>query len=59
MTDRGAIDVHAHFFPEAFLGVFDMGYERPREMVEKQLKLKRQDRERILRGNAARLLGLA
>ena len=38
---------------------FDMGYERPREMVDKQLKLKRQDRERILRGNAARLLGLA
>lgn len=38
---------------------FDMGYERPREMVEKQLKLKRPDRDRILRGNAARLLGLA
>ena len=37
---------------------FDMGYERPREMVDKHLKLKRQDRERILRGNAARLLGL-
>jgi predicted TIM-barrel fold metal-dependent hydrolase len=59
MTDQGAIDVHAHFFPEAFLDVVDMGYERPREMAEKQLKLKRQDRERILRGNAARLLGLA
>ncbi len=38
---------------------FDMGYERPREIVEKQLRLSRPDRDRILRGNASRLLGLA
>lgn len=37
---------------------FDMGYELPRRIVEKELRLKRQDRERILRGNATRLLGL-
>ena len=37
---------------------FDMGYERPREIVE-ALKLGLADRERIYAGNAARVLGLA
>jgi aminocarboxymuconate-semialdehyde decarboxylase len=37
---------------------FDMGYERPRDIVLKSRRLTRQDRERILRGNAARLLRL-
>ncbi len=38
---------------------FDMGYERPRDMVTRRLRLRPADRVRILRGNAARLLGLA
>jgi aminocarboxymuconate-semialdehyde decarboxylase len=38
---------------------FDMGYERPRDIIQRQLRLSRPDRERILRGNASRLLGLA
>jgi aminocarboxymuconate-semialdehyde decarboxylase len=37
---------------------FDMGYERPRDIVTKRLRLKRADQVRILRDNAARLLGL-
>lgn len=37
---------------------FDMGYERPRDMVTKALELKAADQARVLRGNAARLLGL-
>jgi aminocarboxymuconate-semialdehyde decarboxylase len=37
---------------------FDMGYDRPRDIVTKRLKLKQADQARILRGNAARLLGL-
>jgi aminocarboxymuconate-semialdehyde decarboxylase len=36
---------------------FDMGYERPREIVE-ALKLRASDREAIYSGNAARVLGL-
>jgi aminocarboxymuconate-semialdehyde decarboxylase len=38
---------------------FDMGYERPCDMVVRRLPLTRADQSRILRGNAARLLGLA
>jgi aminocarboxymuconate-semialdehyde decarboxylase len=38
---------------------FDMGYERPRDIVTKRLGLKAADQQRILRGTAARLLGLA
>jgi aminocarboxymuconate-semialdehyde decarboxylase len=38
---------------------FDMGYERPRDIVTKRLGLKAADQLRILRGTAARLLGLA
>jgi aminocarboxymuconate-semialdehyde decarboxylase len=38
---------------------FDMGYERPRDIVTKRLGLKAADQARILRGTAARLLGLA
>jgi len=37
---------------------FDMGYERPRDIIVKQLGLKRPDQSRILGGNAARLLRL-
>ena len=37
---------------------FDMGYDRPRDIITKRLKLKRADQARILRYNAARLLGL-
>jgi len=37
---------------------FDMGYERPREIVERQLRLAAADRRRILGGTAARLLRL-
>lgn len=37
---------------------FDMGYERPRDIVTKSLGLKAADQARILRTNAARLLGL-
>jgi aminocarboxymuconate-semialdehyde decarboxylase len=37
---------------------FDMGYDRPRDMVVRSLRLKAADRDRILRGNAARVLGL-
>jgi aminocarboxymuconate-semialdehyde decarboxylase len=35
---------------------FDMGYERPRDIVEKGVRLTRADREKILGGNAARFL---
>jgi aminocarboxymuconate-semialdehyde decarboxylase len=38
---------------------FDMGYERPRDMVVKRLALRKADQAKILRDNAARLLGLA
>ncbi|HEU5321161.1 MAG TPA: amidohydrolase family protein, partial [Methylomirabilota bacterium] len=38
---------------------FDMGYERPRDIVTKRLRLKAADQARIIRGNAARLLALA
>lgn len=37
---------------------FDMGYDRPRDIVTKRLRLKAADQARILRGNAARMLGL-
>ncbi len=37
---------------------FDMGYERPRDMVTRRLRLTAADQARILRGNAARLLRL-
>ena len=37
---------------------FDMGPARPREIVERQLRLSAADRARILSGNARRLLGL-
>lgn len=37
---------------------FDMGYERPREIVTRGLRLSARDRARILGGNAARLLRL-
>ena len=37
---------------------FDMGYERPVEVVERLAALSEQDRDRILGRNAARLLGL-
>ena len=37
---------------------FDMGYERPRDIVTRQLGLKTPAQARILRGNAARLLRL-
>jgi aminocarboxymuconate-semialdehyde decarboxylase len=37
---------------------FDMGPTRPREIVDKQLRLSSVDRARILSGNARRLLGL-
>lgn len=38
---------------------FDMGYERPRDIVTKRLGLKVADQARIIRNTAARLLGLA
>lgn len=38
---------------------FDMGYDRPRDFVTRRLRLKAADQARIVRGNAARLLGLA
>jgi aminocarboxymuconate-semialdehyde decarboxylase len=38
---------------------FDMGYERPRDMVVSRLRLRRGDQVKILRDNAARLLGLS
>jgi aminocarboxymuconate-semialdehyde decarboxylase len=37
---------------------FDMGPARPREIVDRQLRLSAADRARILSGNARRLLGL-
>ena len=37
---------------------FDMGPARPREIVDKQLRLSAADRARIVSGNARRLLGL-
>jgi aminocarboxymuconate-semialdehyde decarboxylase len=37
---------------------FDMGPARPRDIVDKQLRLSAADRARILSGNARRLLGL-
>ncbi|HEY7516830.1 MAG TPA: amidohydrolase family protein [Methylomirabilota bacterium] len=37
---------------------FDMGPARPREIVDRQLRLSAGDRARILSGNARRLLGL-
>jgi hypothetical protein len=63
----GAIDVHAHYFPERYLdliqragGAFGAGMApaRPREIVDRQLRLSATDRARILSGNARRLLGL-
>ena len=36
---------------------FDMGYERPRDIIE-ALKLRPADRDRIYASNAARVLGL-
>ena len=36
---------------------FDMGYERPREIVD-ALALSAADRDRLYAGNAARVLGL-
>jgi aminocarboxymuconate-semialdehyde decarboxylase len=38
---------------------FDMGYARPRDMVIRRLSLSGADQRRILRDNAARLLGLS
>jgi aminocarboxymuconate-semialdehyde decarboxylase len=38
---------------------FDMGYERPREIVTQKLKLSRADQARILGTTAARLLRLS
>jgi aminocarboxymuconate-semialdehyde decarboxylase len=37
---------------------FDMGYERPCDIITRRLGLKAADQARIVRGNAARLLGL-
>jgi aminocarboxymuconate-semialdehyde decarboxylase len=37
---------------------FDMGPARPREIIDRQLRLSAADRARILSGNARRLLGL-
>lgn len=37
---------------------FDMGYTRPRDMIEKKLKLKKVDQAKILGSTAARLLRL-
>ena len=37
---------------------FDMGYDRPRDIATKSLGLTRADQAKILRTNAARLLGL-
>jgi aminocarboxymuconate-semialdehyde decarboxylase len=37
---------------------FDMGPTRPREIIDKQLRLSAADRARIMSGNARRLLGL-
>lgn len=37
---------------------FDMGPARPRDIIDKQLRLSAADRTRILSGNARRLLGL-
>ena len=37
---------------------FDMGYIRPREIVEKRLRLSRADQRRIVGATAARLLAL-
>ena len=37
---------------------FDMGYIRPREIVEKRLRLSRPDQRRILGATAARLLSI-
>ena len=37
---------------------FDMGPARPRDIIDKQLRLSATDRTRILSGNARRLLGL-
>jgi aminocarboxymuconate-semialdehyde decarboxylase len=37
---------------------FDLGYTRPVDVVEKWTKLSRADKDRILGGNAGRLLGL-
>ena len=37
---------------------FDMGYERPVDIVSKWTKLSKADKDRILGGNAAKLLGI-
>jgi hypothetical protein len=37
---------------------FDMGYARPRDMIERKLRLKKTDQAKILGSTAARLLRL-
>ncbi|MFL5362396.1 MAG: amidohydrolase family protein, partial [Myxococcales bacterium] len=39
--------------------IFDMGYDKPVEVVEKLTELSDRDRQMILGGNAARLLKLS
>ena len=59
MTCAPAVDIHAHFFPESFLRLIDMGYERPRDIITKHARLRPADQARILGGNAVRLLRVA